>query len=258
VCGVHNHVRRCGSSAQALSSSAAQSLTSALARVRGGPLQARRELAAELSAQWTAASIGKALPTNAGDSHSFVLQIGATNLALLRAAYWPAGRGTEGDVSTAILFGVQCDPAIPLVTAGLPLVEMARLHLGLHGAQRIMAIAAMPGLCKWVVKAAAWERIDSAANGFNHEQLVAVEAVARGQPRPGHSVLGHETFNAARPAFEPLAYDFALRDDDDAEVSLYRAAGATLVGINWMHDTSPESLRESAGCTASFEFPIDE
>ena len=27
------------------------------------------------------------------------------------------------------------------------------------------------------------------------------------------------------------------------------------MGVHWMHSKRPEDLRDSAGCTASFEFP---
>jgi hypothetical protein len=37
--------------------------------------------------------------------------------------------------------------------------------------------------------------------GLTEEQRGAVEAVARNEPRPGHSVLGVGTFEAAKPAF---------------------------------------------------------
>ena len=40
-----------------------------------------------------------------------------------------------------------------------------------------------------------------------------------------------------------------------AECTAFRAAGASLMGVHWMHSTRPEDLRDSAGCTASFEFP---
>ena len=54
---------------------------------------------------------------------------------------------------TALLFSLQCDPAVPLALAAYPLVEHARAVLTSDavGVERILGIAALPGLCQWMV-----------------------------------------------------------------------------------------------------------
>jgi hypothetical protein len=155
---------------------------------------------------------------------------------------------------------MQCHPALPLAHAGLPLIAAARAELHQRGAERVMAVAALPGLCRQIVDEAAWLQLRSrmGEGDFNEEQPAAVEAVARGVPRPGHSVLGVGTFEAARPGIEVLALDYAQHADEDTEAGAYRAAGADLAGVHYMHDTSAEAMRESAGCTAGFEFGLYE
>ena len=218
----------------------------------GQSVTARSELAESLSASWRVEPIGEGTPLKggAGTAFAFALRSGEADaeVGLLRAALWHADRA--GDVSTAMLFAPQCHPALPLSIAALPLIDAARATLHQHGAERVAAVAALPGLCEWVVETRGWE-----GEGLTEEQRGAVEAVARNEPRPGHSVLGVGTFGAAQAAFEPLALRFAERDHADAQCTAFRGAGASLMGVHWMHSSTLEDLRDSAGCTASFEFP---
>ena len=191
--------------------------------------------------------------TAAGSQMTFVMSCEGTAIAIMRAALMPVENATFG-----LLIGTQCDPALSLSSVGAPLISAAQEELRQRGAERLMAVAPLPGLCQWVVAQEAWTRIDRSAPGFDDEQVGAVEAVARGVPRPGHSVLGVGTFKAARPAFERLAFEYAMqtRTDADAEHAMFAAAGAELAGINWMHNPEPEALRDCAGCTASLRFPL--
>ena len=217
----------------------------------GQSLAVRSDLATSLAASWRVEPIGEPAPfqDGAGKAWAFTLRMGeGTDLGLLRAAHWHADRA--GDVATAMLFAPQCHPALPLSVAAVPLIDAACAAMREQGAERITAVAALPGLCDWVCETRAWE-----SEAMTEEQSGAVEAVARGEPRPGHSVLGVGTFKAAQAAFQPLALAYASRDHPDAECSAFRAAGATLMGVHWMHSTTPDALRDSAGCTASFEFP---
>ena len=50
-------------------------------------------------------------------------------------------------------------------------------------------------------------------------------------------------------------YLYTLVESTQKGIKQFRAAGASLMGVHWMHSTRPEDLRDSAGCTASFEFP---
>ena len=47
---------------------------------------------------------------------------------------------------------------------------------------------------------------------------------------------------------------FATGANDDSEAGMYKAAGAELADINWLHDNSEEALKQSGGATASFVF----
>ena len=192
-----------------------------------------------------------------GAIHSFSLSCptsdgGPVPLAVLSAALWPAG--ARADVPTAMIFGISCDPALPLLVVGQPLVKAALISLHAEGAERVTAVASLPGLCAWLTAEEAWLRVNP--NEHGDEAAGSVEAVARGRPRPGHSVLGQGTFAKAESAFKELALEYAGTDvDADHESALLRVAGASLVGIHWLHDTSERAMRESGGVTASFEFP---
>ena len=220
----------------------------------GRGVGARSELAATLAASWRAELVGEPRPApGGGTSLAYTLRAGASptqgaDVAVLRAAIFPADQA--GDVATGLLFAPQCHPALPLNLASAPLIEAAVAGVRERGADRVAAVAALPGLCAWIVEQQAWE-----GRGFDDEQAGAVVAVARGEPRPGHSVLGEGTFKAAQTALEALALEYASRHGADTECTAFAEAGASLQGIHYMHETSPDALRDSAGCTASFEFP---
>lgn len=91
-------------------------------------------------------------------------------------------------------------------------------------------------------------------------------AVALGKPRPGHSVLGQGTFNAAQSAWEVLAERYISEQlgptpaaegllGSGSEMALYMKQGATKVGIAAMQDTSPEGLAMAGGAMAVLAFP---
>ena len=193
----------------------------------------------------------------AGSQLTYVLSVEGTAVAILRAALMPANAAQPSSGYSGLLIGAQVDPALTLSDAGLPLISAARKELLARGADRVVAVAPLPGLCAWVVDNAAWEHLDDQAPGYNAEQPGAVEAVARGVPRPGHSVLGVGTFKAARPAFERLAMTYARSTlaSADSEAGMFASAGGELTNINWMHSTDPEALRDCAGCTATLRFP---
>jgi len=184
-----------------------------------------------------------------------VVDMNGTILGLVRARLLTGG--------ASYIFGPAADPALPLTLAGRPLVENALETLKSNGAVKIKGWCRIQGLSQWILEEQAWETVDQqflAEIGHPDEDAAemagAVEAIARGQPRPGHSVLGIGTFNAARPAWEALAdgYTQIQSWDPNSEISLFKSCGATLIGVQWMHDKSPEAIRESGGCTVSFEF----
>ena len=231
---------------------------------RGGTLTARRELSARLVGDETAFKVerdeaeAEAMEREAGQAAgsqlTYVLSVQGTAVAILRAALMPSGSGFSG-----LLIGAQADPALALADIGPPLIRAARAELTTRGAERVVAVAPLPGLCRWVVDNSAWTAAEAedAKPADILEIAAAVEAVAKGVPRPGHSVLGVGTFKAARPAFERLAFGYAQRTlalDPDSEVAMFTGEGAELVQINWMHDASEEALRDCAGCTATLRF----
>ncbi len=168
----------------------------------------------------------------AGSQFTFVLQVENTAVAIMRAALMPTGQDTNKYYG--LLIGTQCDPALALASVGEPLIQAATRQLAAHGAERVLAVAPLPGLCAWVVEQQAWNKLDSTTPGFSDDQPGAVEAVARGVPRPGHSVLGIGTFKAARPAFERFALEYAKAtlSDADSEAAMFASSGAEVVGVN--------------------------
>ena len=162
--------------------------------------------------------------------------------------------------TTGLLVGTQCDPALTLSAVGAPLVRVALDELKARGAERVVAVAPLSGLCAWVVEHRLWEKLDATAPDHDPDQAGAVEAVAKGVPRPGHSVLGQGTFAAARPAFERLASAYVAqaigRPDPDSEAAMFVHAGGEVLGINWMQATDEESLRDCAGCTAHISVTV--
>ena len=128
----------------------------------------------------------------------------------------------------------------------------------------MVGLAALPGLCEWVSDIPE----GLLTSEFGEEAGGAARAVAIGQPRPGHSVLGHGTFTAAAPAWEQLAeryvdYIAALNAEGagggaGSEVALFVEGGGERVGIASMQDSSPEGLAGSGGAMAVFSFPAQE
>ena len=246
-----SHTRRLGSWAAAVEAA------------RGADLKARQDLGDSLSDIWELhqdETEAKKLEDEAGSAPgsqlTFVLSVEGTAVAILRASLMPTGQATGG--KSGLLIGAQVDPALSLSSVGRPLIRAASNELKLRGAGRIMAVAPLPGLCDWVAREAAWERLDTSADDYSPEQRAAVEAVATGRPRPGHSVLGVGTFKAAKPAFVRLAMEYAMLSlkDADAETAMFVAGGGEVQSINWMHATDPDALRDCAGCTALLRMPM--
>lgn len=222
---------------------------------RGAKLKLRQELSDKVKDIWTveqdsseAAAMEAEAGAPPGSQLTFVSSVEGTAVVILRAAL------LQG--ATGLLIGTQCDPALCISNAGLPLVNAARDELMDRGADRVLAVAPLTGLCAWVVENEMWTKLDRQRDDFDEEQIGAVEAVAKGLPRPGHSVLGHGTFKAARPAFEDLAAAYVAHcvSNPDTEVAMFASAGAEVMGINWMQATDPDALKDCAGCTVHMKF----
>ena len=222
---------------------------------RGTSLASRRALGAEVEGSFKieldeqeARALEAEAGSESGSNITYVLSVENTAVGILRAALMPSG----GDV-TGLLIGAQVDPALSLSTIGKPLIHAACDELRRRGAVRVMAVAPLPGLCSWIVTEEAWKRpeLDADAAG-------AVEAIAKGIPRKGHSVLGQGTFKAGMASISMLALEYAdafLRHDADSEVAMFLEEGAELARTNYMHAQDPESLRDCVGCTVALNFP---
>ena len=115
-----------------------------LEAARRGSYESRSALATALSKSWTVEQVTAQML----ESHvlsAYALRVEGVDLGLMRAAIWPAG---PDGLKTALLFSLQSDPALPLSLAALPLVHHAKGKLTSDevGVQRVMGIAALPGL----------------------------------------------------------------------------------------------------------------
>lgn len=128
-----------------------------------------------------------------------------------------------------------------------PLLEHAREALW---PEQVRAVAALPGLPAWVA-AMPTEVLE---DEFGQESAEAVRAVALGQPRKGHSVLGYGTFTAARAAWGVLAARYAA-SAEASEALLYRNAGGWDMGVACFLDTSPAAMASYGGAMALYAFP---
>ena len=185
-----------------------------------------------------------------GSQLTLVLSVESTAVGILRAATMPSGQ--SGGL-TGLLIGAQSDPALPLSSIGPKLISTAREELSLRGVERILAVAPLAGFCEWICQERGWENA-----AFSADEAASIEAIAKGVPRPGHSVLGQGTFKAGKAGMEKLAMAYAttaLRANQDSEMCMFADAGAEPQGINYMHAHDPEALRDCAGCTVTLRFP---
>ena len=219
--------------------------------------ESRSALAVHLAKRWTVDTVS-AQKGETSVVATYALRVDGVDLALLRASIWPEG---PDSVKTALIFSLQSDPGLPLALAAYPLVEHARKELTSEdvGVERILGVAALPGLCQWMVENKAWERINETTD-LGHIDVhwiaarSACEAVARGLPQPGRAALTEKSYKEAEEAFKGIALEYAALEDVDAESTALSLAGGRLVGVHYRHDTSEEALTSSAGCTASYEF----
>ena len=227
---------------------------------RSNNFESRSALAVHLAQSWKVETVA-AQKSDASVVQTFALRVDDVDVALLRASIWP--EGPDG-FKTALLFSLQSDPALPLGLAAYPLVDHARKALTAPdvGVERILGIAALPGLCQWVVEEEAWKRIDETTDlGDTDTHWIAArsacKAIAKSQPQPGRLAVSMQTFLEAEEAFKGLALEYAALEDVDAESTALSLAGGRLVGIHYRHDTSDEAISSAAGCTASYEFETE-
>ncbi|KAL3940912.1 MAG: hypothetical protein SGBAC_004625 [Bacillariaceae sp.] len=137
----------------------------------------------------------------------------------------------------------------------LPLVDVALKEAGENGDQP-QALASLSGLCDW---------IDSAIRGdVDSEELSrlqqndqasfdAVQAIATGIPRSGHSVVGVGTYRDAENGWKSLSKEYVLQGMSE-ECNLYEQRDARLVDIELMADQSSSYLQSAGGAMARLFF----
>lgn len=135
-----------------------------------------------------------------------------------------------------------------------PLVRAALEDASAQGEQP-QALATLHGLCSWVSSCLNGKDVSEALRRLQEAQdlvaLEAVQAIATGEPRPGHSVVGLGTFRDGHDAWQALAREFAPQAQ---EVDLYRCEGAEVVGIEQLTHTREEYLKSAGGAMARLFF----
>jgi hypothetical protein len=154
-----------------------------------------------------------------------------------------------------IIFGARALHGFAMKDVCYPLVDKAVQDASENGEQP-QAIASLTGLCDWVK-----ECIETSSGSEQLESLrsndpgsfEAVQSIATGIPRPGHSVVGVGTFRDAEEGWKTLAKEFvALELSEEAE--LYMLRGARLVGIEHLADRNPDYLASAGGAMARLFF----
>jgi len=152
-----------------------------------------------------------------------------------------------------------------LVSACLPLLDAALIDAAAE-AEQPQALSTIHGLSVWVAtcfqgraesKVLAALHQAATATAAADEQaavsLAAVQSIATGIPRPGHSVVGQGTYRDGAAAWEDLAKEFVgLRRSEECQ--LYQARGAELVGVDLLADTRPDYMKSAGGSMARFFF----
>ena len=139
----------------------------------------------------------------------------------------------------------------------VPLVDQALEDAGKDGEQP-QAIASLRGLSNWVR-----DCLDGTNNAEEEESWIlknlqskdyeAVQAIATGIPRKGHSVVGIGTYRDGEIGWKALAEEFVNKKLCD-EANLYHNHGAKLVGIDHLADKNPDYLQSAGGAMARMFF----
>ena len=98
--------------------------------------------------------------------------------------------------------------------------------------------------------------------------LDAIRAIATGEPRPGHSVVGAGTYRDGQTGWIALAREYSQLATTDAvsldqsyvgmkgleELALYKSRGGELTRIEHLAHTQPGYLKEAGGAMARLFF----
>ena len=145
----------------------------------------------------------------------------------------------------------------------LPLVEAAFKDCSGQGDQP-QAIAALYGLSNWIVKCIKNNGSEGKDNDATSEILKklqstdiptfeAVQAIATGIPREGHSVVGVGTYRDGEHGWRELAKEYISLGLAD-EVELYKLRGGEVVSVEHLADRNPEYLKSAGGAMARLFF----
>lgn len=154
-----------------------------------------------------------------------------------------------------MIFGARSLHGFTMKDVCPPLVDKAIQDAGENGEQP-QAIASLIGLCDWVKKcietSSGSEQLDILRSN-DPGSFEAVQAIATGIPRSGHSVVGVGTYRDAEEGWKKLAKEFVeLELSEEAELYLLR--GARLVGIEHLADRNPDYLASAGGAMARLFF----
>lgn len=148
-----------------------------------------------------------------------------------------------------IIFGASVHPALPITAAG----SLARAAAAKLAPDRCTCLVSLHGLSAWVRAGERWND-EGLIAAFGREAAEAVRAIAVNEPRPGHAVLGPQTFEAAEEAWTHLANAYV---DEGGEVldemMMYKSAvGRGSWSIQHLADTDPDYMVEAGGAMAVF------
>jgi hypothetical protein len=152
-----------------------------------------------------------------------------------------------------------------------PLVKIAVEEAEEYGEQP-QGIANLKGLCRWVVHSyqslqenTTQDNVSTTTTNLPNSQILrqlhesdptaweAVQAIASGVPRPGHSVVGQGTYRDGQEAWKKLAKEY-IELGLAEEANLYQNYSGRLVTIEHLADTSPTYLKTAGGAMARFFF----
>ena len=204
-------------------------------------------------------------PRDVGDSLDAVDQDGDLVVASMRA-------------HRNILFGARLGnkpPAVSLEEWTVDAVCPALLRVAMQDAseqgEQVQAVSTLRGLCDWVAtclkeSSSSSSSSDGDSTGappskvlqnlqkdMDPTALEAVQAIATGIPRPGHSVVGQGTYRDGQKSWEELAKEYVALELSE-EARLYQHAGGELVAIEHLADTQPSYLKSAGGAMARFFF----
>jgi hypothetical protein len=155
-----------------------------------------------------------------------------------------------------IIFGARSfHDEYPLEQICLPLVETAVKDACKDGEQA-QAIASLSGLSSWVSSCLEGSMESDELNKLKETDRVgfeAVESIATGIPRKGHSVVGIGTYRDAENGWKAVGREYVERNLSD-EANLYQRRGAKVVAIEHLADKNPEYLQTAGGAMARMFF----